>query len=53
MKDFTKGVYEELKEEELEKINGGFLPLIPVGALFVASAMLGYNFGKDLANRKK
>lgn len=45
----------ELDHEELESINGGLGPVgayaivTGLGALFVASYAIGYQFGKDLA----
>jgi len=44
-----------LSDYELDEVDGGILPALPViiaaGALAVAIWNAGYNIGKDLANR--
>ncbi|WEF25816.1 hypothetical protein [Paracoccus sp. S3-43] len=41
----------ELNDQDIDAIAGGAFPLIPLLALGVASAALGYQVGRDLAQK--
>lgn len=38
----------ELNDHDVEAVSGGIIPLLALG---VGSALLGYNIGRDLARR--
>ncbi|BBA91717.1 class IIb bacteriocin, lactobin A/cerein 7B family [Streptococcus ruminantium] len=48
--------YNSLTEQELFATEGGLEPItvaIGIGTLLVSSIKIGYDFGKDLARRKR
>lgn len=47
----TELQYFELNSNYIETASGGVFPIIPILALGVASAIFGYQAGRDLARR--